>query len=597
MKDKTKGSRFFAITTSLLLFFTILIWGFQSDWGQIKIRRLTLIGNDGIKISALAYIPVTATNESKAPGILINHGRSNHAHSNDTWSMELARRGYVVISPDLSGGGESDITNRSAQSVVWAKYLQSLDIVDAESINLIGYSAGCGTSLDVAKAMPDSIRSLTLVFGPFMAKISGHDLTSFKNQEFGIIKALEDQYDFNFLGNPAASRSATAKMFGISEDIVNGGTYALSGGKNLTYIEVDGALHQTGNISGSAISSIVGQIGRVAPAPLKLEQSDQAWVWQQVFSGAACVTILFWLASMINLLMQNPFFATIGNDLPAKKPIAGLKAWSKDILFSVMIPILLFIPVSAYGMAWTANSKVLTANALTGIMCWLLVIAAISTVRMVIRHRKSKKEGSPLSLGSYALGADGTSRIDWSKPAKALLIGIICVTAVFVWLAIIESVLGINYQVWNLSTYLKLSPARFIRAIPYVLIIFTVMLVGNMNQRILPSTGNERKDMWIAVGVNSFLTATALFILLLVQYGGSLMIGTGETLIPQMDLGLASGTSVGALDFAFGYCYMMGGTTGIVTYIYRKYGNIWAGVIPAAIFAGLVTTAGFTLMR
>lgn len=44
------------------------------------------------------------------------------------------------------------------------------------------------------------------------------------------------------------------------------------------------------------------------------------------------------------------------------------------------------------------------------------------------------------------------------------------------------------------------------------------------------------------------------------------------------------------------YAAMMGGTTGVVTYIYRKYGNIWVGVIPAAIFAGLVTLSGFTLI-
>ena len=42
--------------------------------------------------------------------------------------------------------------------------------------------------------------------------------------------------------------------------------------------------------------------------------------------------------------------------------------------------------------------------------------------------------------------------------------------------------------------------------------------------------------------------------------------------------------------------YMMGGTTGVVTYLYRKYGNIWVGVIPAAIFAGMVTLSGFTVL-
>ena len=138
---------------------------------------------------------------------------------------------------------------------------------------------------------------------------------------------------------------------------------------------------------------------------------------------------------------------------------------------------------------------------------------------------------------------------------------------------------------------------RILRAIPYVLIIFFVMFTGNMSHRVLPSTGNAKKDMWIAVAVNTVLTALALFLLLLIQYGGSMLLGTGQTLIPQIDVyGTGRNTSCGALDFAFGYCYMMGGTTGVVTYLYRKFGNIWVGVIPAAMFAGMVTLSGFTLI-
>jgi hypothetical protein len=82
--------------------------------------------------------------------------------------------------------------------------------------------------------------------------------------------------------------------------------------------------------------------------------------------------------------------------------------------------------------------------------------------------------------------------------------------AVGIWLWAIEGFAGINYQVWNLSTYLKFSPMRITRAIPYmIIIILVVMFVGNMSQRVLPSTGNDRRDMWIAVAVNSFLTASA----------------------------------------------------------------------------------------
>jgi hypothetical protein len=164
-------------------------------------------------------------------------------------------------------------------------------------------------------------------------------------------------------------------------------------------------------------------------------------------------------------------------------------------------------------------------------------------------------------------------------------------------MTLLEVYFGINIQIWNLATYLKPSGSRVISSISYIIIIFIVMLVGNLSQRILPSTGSKKKDMILAVTVNCVLTASALFVLLLLQYGGSLIIGTGQTIIPQIDVyGTGKDTSSGALDFAFGYCYMMGGTTAVVTYIYRKYGNILPAVVTCAIFAGLFTTLGMAFV-
>ena len=60
---------------------------FQKSWGDVKISRLYLAGSDGTSVSTLIYVPKSAADETPAPVAVIFHGRSNHAHSNDTWSM------------------------------------------------------------------------------------------------------------------------------------------------------------------------------------------------------------------------------------------------------------------------------------------------------------------------------------------------------------------------------------------------------------------------------------------------------------------------------------------------------------------------------
>lgn len=590
MSEKKKAVRFFAICMAILLISSIMIWGFQTAWGDVKIDRVTITGDNGSIISSLVYLPGNASNENPAPVVMMFHGRSNQGHSNDTWSMELARRGYVVFSPDLSGGGESDVNDRQAQAIALTKYVATLSYIQPENIICVGYSAGCGTCSKVAAALPENVSTVVACLGPNLtAPVEGHDFN------FGVIKAVADQYNWEFIGDVQACADAITQRFNLPEPVVPGKDYDING-TTFRYMVATGTLHQTGNISGDTLNNLIDYVTSVVPAPTPRALNDQTWVPQQLFSGIACVTMMFALAAFVNLLMQLDYFGAIATVRAPRKEQRGAKAWALDILFSVVIPALLFIHVSYFGMKFFRESKILTSVNLNGIMLWLVAIAAIGVVRTIIKANARKKAGEAITPADYCLAAPG-ERINWVNVWRCFVLALVTVCFFGLWMTAVEGFMGINYQVWNLSTYLKPSPVRIIKSIPYMLIIFTVMFLGNMNQRTLPSTGNERKDMWIAVTVNTVLTASALFILLVIQYGGNMMIGTGQAVFEQLPEIPGVGTCVGALDFAFGYCYMMGGTTGVVTYLYRKHGNIWCGVIPCAIFAGLFTLAGFTLVR
>ena len=587
---KKQAVRFFCVTMAVLLVSSIFIWGFQTDWGKVKIKRVTITGDNGSMISSLAYVPKGVSNEDPAPVVMMFHGRSNQGHSNDTWSMELARRGYVVFSPDLSGGGESDVNDRQAQAVALTTYVSTLGYVQTDNIICVGYSAGCGTCTNVAAALPDNVSTIVTCLGPNLTMpVEGHDFN------FGVIKAVADQYNWEFIGDVQACADAITERFALPEPVVPGKDYDING-TTFRYMVANGTLHQTGNISGETLDHLIDYVTSVVPAPDPLHLSDQAWVPQQLFSGVACVTMMFALAAFLNLLMQTKFFGSIAFARVPRKELRGAKGWALDILFSVVIPALLFIHVSYFGMSFFRESKILTSVNLNGIMLWLLAVALIGTIRTVVKASQRKKAGETVTAADYCLAASG-EKIKWSNVGRSLILALVTVCFFGLWMTAMEGFFGINYQVWNLSTYLKPSPVRIVKAIPYMLIIFTVMFLGNINQRVLPSTGNERKDTWIAVTVNTVITAFALFLLLVIQYGGNMMIGTGQAVFEQLPNIPGVGTCVGALDFAFGYCYMMGGTTGVVTYLYRKHGNIWCGVIPCAIFAGLFTLAGFTLVR
>lgn len=47
---------------------------FQTDFGAVKYHDLTIVTDSGHKLDALLLVPRNATDEEKAPGIVVSHG-------------------------------------------------------------------------------------------------------------------------------------------------------------------------------------------------------------------------------------------------------------------------------------------------------------------------------------------------------------------------------------------------------------------------------------------------------------------------------------------------------------------------------------------
>ena len=153
------------------------------------------------------------------------------------------------------------------------------------------------------------------------------------------------------------------------------------------------------------------------------ENSDQAWVPQQIFSGVACVTMMFAPCSCINLLMQLDFFKSLSFKRAPRKEQRGVKAWLLDILFAIAIPAVLFIQVSTWGMNWFADSKILTSTNLNGIMLWLLVamcLIALSASPSVLTV--ARPAGEVIAASDFCLAPAG-GKFYWPNVGKAFIIG------------------------------------------------------------------------------------------------------------------------------------------------------------------------------
>ncbi|MBQ0167120.1 MAG: hypothetical protein KBT02_08440 [Treponema sp.] len=90
----------------------------QTSFGKVEVTKvaynITDSNGDPQVITGKLYRPKTATASNPAPAVLMLHGYQNDKETNDAYSIELSRRGVVVLSLDEYGHGSttSGLTER-----------------------------------------------------------------------------------------------------------------------------------------------------------------------------------------------------------------------------------------------------------------------------------------------------------------------------------------------------------------------------------------------------------------------------------------------------------------------------------------------------
>lgn len=80
----------------------------QKNFGKTKIETGTISTDKG-DVAYKLYIPSSASETNKAPGVLLLHGYQNDHETNAAYAIELSRRGVVVLAIDEYGHGDTPI--------------------------------------------------------------------------------------------------------------------------------------------------------------------------------------------------------------------------------------------------------------------------------------------------------------------------------------------------------------------------------------------------------------------------------------------------------------------------------------------------------
>jgi pimeloyl-ACP methyl ester carboxylesterase len=546
----------------------------QTAGGQIAVRQVEFAGTNGVMMSGLLYIPNTATSKTPACGVVTIHGYINSHDTMDGFSIEMARRGCVVLAVDQTGHGASDgpaFVNGYGGPDALA-YLNSLDIVRKGDIGLIGHSMGGWASVIAAATHPEAYRSLILLSSststPPYEPLPG---TPTFPKNVAVIEAVDSEFAQLMWAEPTGSDFPNSPrmqaLFGISQPIQVNHVYGSVANGTARVLNLVGTTHPGVTFSNEAIGDAVSWMQQTLIGVSPLAPSDQIWIWDEIGTLLALIGVVLLLFPVGALLLRLRFFAELAGELPAAMSATGIGWWVGAVLL-MLIAVLTFFPFQTFGNSILPASALFPQTITTGIMVWAVGGGLIGLVLFLVWHLAlNRRQGA--RLVHYGL-TDEENRLEWRKIGKALLYAIAVLAAPYIALGFLSWAFNTDVRIWVFNIK-PITPSRFPIILSYVIpfilyfLVLGVILHGQLRSRRL-SLGWE-------IARNAAILAGAFVIFLLVEYIPLLAGGTLFTVTQPL-------LSIVAYQFVPVYIII----AAISTYFFRKTGRIYAGAFICGIF-------------
>ena len=384
-----------AIALILILIGDLLASCIQTDWGNVQVKDIRFMGTDStddtnnVVMSALLYVPKTATAATPAPGILAIHGYINSRETQDGFAIEFARRGYVVLAMDQTGHGYSGgpAFANGFGGPDGLKYLASLDIVDKNNIGLEGHSMGGSAVATAADAYPDLYKAMVLEGSstgpgspramPTSRKILGWFLHCGRSSPARMWGAD--------IPRNIVSTDQLKEQFGTDKDVVVGQLYGSIEKGTARELWMPQNTHPGDHFSTAAIGDAIYWFQQTLKGGNGLPPANQVWYWKEIGNLIALIGMILLLFPVGSLLLQTKFFKGIAEATPEPKTVKGIGWWIGAILL-VAIPAVTYFPFTDFGLKLNFTSAIFPQIITDQIMVWALMNAAISIVLFVLWH-------------------------------------------------------------------------------------------------------------------------------------------------------------------------------------------------------------------
>ncbi len=543
----------------------------QNGFGSVAVSEVDFQAADGSWIHSTLQKPIYATDIDPLPGVVVIHGSLQNKEWLMAFGIELARRGFVVLTIDANGHGNSEAGSGSGAAAL--DYITSLDYVDDAQIGLIGHSMGGGIAW---RAMEDSsvnVRALVLVGSGFR---SGAPYTP---------NTLLATGNFDSLSSYPHNLTLLEPYFNVTP-VVAGTTY----GDFAANSARKAIFPSTNHLFETIDPVIVSESLEWMKNSLKGGAEDEYWI--------ASTSLLYplWLVGglfgllgalltifpLILILLSTPFFSDLRGE-PSEQSVTTKSFIGNGIVYG-LIGVISFFPFLLIG---TLLSYMIPFPQYYGIpvMSWMVGSGLVSALFLfVILHRRGQKqkasqdgtigvEDAPILTVRGLLGTGG------EKPIPRLVRTLVLTVIVFVWLYLLTLVVDLGLAL-DLRSFLPglhdltLAQSTIVPIYFVGFLIYTLVEGAWFTGLMLPEASGSWTKVQLSWTVKAVLIKTFPYLILIgFEFVGGFL--AGASLVP------------GLIGFSWLFFYAFAPWFAICTVItmfaYRVTGNRWLGAMVNAL--------------
>ena len=567
----------------------ILMRSIETNFGKVDVQTVKFLDTSGAALVGKLYRPVAASEADKMPAVLNIHGYQNDKNADESYSIELSRRGFIVLSMDYLGHGDSggglDVAGLVGVPTYTAGmqsaylYMKNLPFVNPARLGVMGHSAGAIIAMKLGIMNPDC-RATNMQCGlPGIPAIKNVLLTQSRYDEFALFR------EGNLTVDKLPENAGRMAAFGLKAPVqwdTTYGNFADGTARRATLIQME---HHFQPLTNKAVAESSDWMRLALKDGAKdsywIEPTHQIFMAKEWFGLISLLVALFCLVPLTNILLATTYFAPVQQPIP-NRYAAPTGKWWRFAIINTLIAGITYPILTQFGALSDQVEKVLPWYKMqvgNGVFLWLVVNIIICAILFWFWYRgASKKQKVTMYDMGLSFDKDKTV-IDWKIIGKTVLMGGILFAFMYVLEGIFQWAIGQEFRfVWPfMRQFSNIQRAGtfflyFIPALVFFLVNGGVFLLGQARQK---ETANKGRDLWTWWAKNLFAFLFGLFVVWMIQYIPWYLFNAGPGFelmgMPQFSAMWPLMLQVYIPEFAVLLL--------ILTWFYRRTGRIYLGAL------------------